>query len=48
MALLVATGASRVRESLFSNPALMPRLRQGSALIVGSLGLSLLLTRRTA
>jgi threonine/homoserine/homoserine lactone efflux protein len=48
MALLVATGASRIRERLFSNTSLMRRVRQGSAIILGSLGLSLLLTRRPA
>jgi threonine/homoserine/homoserine lactone efflux protein len=47
-ALLVATGASRIRERLFSNTSLMRRVRQGSAIILGSLGLSLLLTRRPA
>jgi threonine/homoserine/homoserine lactone efflux protein len=45
-ALLVATGASRIRERLFNNTSLMQRVRQGSAIILGSLGLSLLLTRR--
>jgi threonine/homoserine/homoserine lactone efflux protein len=48
MALLVATGASRLRQRLFGNTSLMRRVRLGSAIILGSLGLSLLLTRRPA
>jgi threonine/homoserine/homoserine lactone efflux protein len=48
MALLVATGASRIRERLYSNTRLMLRLRQGSAILLASLGLSILLTRRPA
>lgn len=48
MALLVATGASRMRERLHGNTSLMLRVRQGSAIILAGLGLSLLLTRRPA
>jgi threonine/homoserine/homoserine lactone efflux protein len=48
MALLVATGASRLRDRLSSNTRFMVRVRQGSAIMLASLGLSLLLTRRPA
>lgn len=48
IALLVAAGTSRIRERLRGNTSIVLRLRQGSAIILAGLGLSLLLTRRPA
>lgn len=46
MALCVVAAASSLRRRLAARPSLLQRLRQGSAMILGGLGLSLLLTRR--
>lgn len=45
---LVTFFAARARDGLIRQPLLMRRIRQGSGLIIGSLGLSLLFARRTA
>lgn len=48
MALFVVAAASFLRRSLAARPSLLQRLRRGTAMILGGLGLSLLLTRRPA
>jgi threonine/homoserine/homoserine lactone efflux protein len=48
MAVLVVGAASALRQRLAGRTALLRRLRQGSGAVLGSLGVSLLLTRRPA
>ncbi len=48
MAVLVVALASVLRRRVASRTALLRRLRQGSGAVLGSLGISLLLTRRPA
>jgi threonine/homoserine/homoserine lactone efflux protein len=45
---VVTVFAGRARDRLIRQPLLMRRIRQGSGLVIGSLGLSLLFARRTA
>ncbi len=48
MAVLVVSAAAALRGRVAARPNLLRRLRQGSGAVLGSLGISLLLTRRPA
>ncbi len=48
MAILVVFAASALRQRITGRPQIARRLRQGSGIVLGGLGLSLLLTRRSA
>lgn len=48
MAILVVFAASALRQRITGRPQIARRLRQGSGVVLGGLGLSLLLTRRSA
>jgi threonine/homoserine/homoserine lactone efflux protein len=48
MAVLVVGAAAALRGRVAARPNLLRRLRQGSGVVLGSLGISLLLTRRPA
>jgi threonine/homoserine/homoserine lactone efflux protein len=48
MAVLVVSAATALRERVAGRPNLLRRVRQGSGAVLGSLGISLLLTRRPA
>lgn len=45
---LVVLGAARIRRAVLAAPAVMRRVQQGCAVVLGGLGLALLLARRPA